>query len=155
MFQIIITLHDCLFMGKNFSDIFLLHALFRKKTVINFQFDTFYDVEIVLHHQIIDLVHRSCRAVFNRQNSILAETFINGRENTVEVLHIHNLRHFEQSFTGLLRISAGHPLAGHCSPCREYLRSLFQSLFNGLHVRSLSLGNLSLMVFTHLHNCII
>ena len=44
----------------------------------------------MLHHKVIHLVYRTGGAVFNRKNSVLAQTLFNSGKNSIEILEVHD-----------------------------------------------------------------
>ena len=60
------------------ADVGQLRARERQQTVVDPQADAAHDGEIVLLHEIIHRVDRTCRAVFQRQHAVLAQPLLNG-----------------------------------------------------------------------------
>ena len=82
------ALADCLLVGEYLLDIFKLCAGQDEQGVVNFEFDASYNMETVIFHQVIDLVYRAVGAVFNRENTVFAQTLFNGGEHALEILEI-------------------------------------------------------------------
>ena len=79
-------------------------------------------------HQIIDLINGTGGRVFNRQDTVLTHTLLNGGKDALEILEIHDERGLEDLFTGNLRICALNTLAGDHGRTGEQ----FWGVFNGL-----------------------
>ena len=106
-----------------------LYARQGQQAVIYAQADAADDGEVVLLHEVIHRVDRACRAVFQRQNAVLAQALLDGGENLVKCCAEEHARMLEEFIAGLLRIRALNALAGNGCCGREQLRRLLQRCF--------------------------
>ena len=95
------------------SLIHILHALFGKERVVDAQFHAAHDGKAEFFHQIVDLVDRAGRAVFDGQNAIAAHPLVYRVKDRLECFKIHDAGQTKQFFAGSLGIGALHALAGH------------------------------------------
>ena len=109
-------------MRDDLADVGQLRARERQQTVVDPQANAAHDGEIVLLHEIIHRVDRTCRAVFQRQHAVLAQPLLNGGEDLVERRAEEHARVLEQLVAGLLGIRALHALAGDSRRGGEQLR---------------------------------
>ena len=119
--QEITALINCLFMRIDGLNILQGSTWIHQKIMIDFQPECTDNGEVVPDHKIINLGNGSCGGVFNGENSILANSLFNGRENIFKTLEVLDIRTFENLFTGNLGVSAFHALAGHNGILREQL----------------------------------
>ena len=122
-----------------------LYAWKRQQTVIHAQADAADNGEIVLLHEVIHRVDRACRAVFQRQNAVLAQALLDGGENLVKCRAEEHARMLEQLVAGLLRIRALNALAGDGRRGREQLRRVFQRRFQKCRKRRLFVQQIALI----------
>ena len=99
-------------MGIYLADVFKLRAGTNEKAVVDLQARAADDVKFVLEHEIVNLVDGASRAVFQRNNAVLAKTLFDRREDGLKVREIQDVRSLKQLFTGQLGIRALHALAG-------------------------------------------
>ena len=112
-------------MGIYLADVFKLRAGTNEKAVVDLEARAADDVKLVLEHVIVDLVDRARRAVFQRNNAVLAKTLFDRREDGLKVREIQNVRSLKQLFTGQLGIRALHALAGDHRLGREEVGGRF------------------------------
>ena len=111
-------------MGINLADVGKLCAGTDKQTVVDLEPRAADDGKFVLEHQVVDLVDRACRAVFQRNDAVLAKTLLDCREDRLKVREIQNVRRLEELFAGNLRVCALHTLAGDHRFGREEIGGL-------------------------------
>ena len=99
-------------MGIYLADVFKLRAGTDEKAVVDLEACAADDVKFMLEHEIVDLVDGARRAVFQRNNAVLAKTLFDRREDGLKVREIQNVRCLEELFTGQLGICALDALAG-------------------------------------------
>ena len=63
------ALTDRLLVGINFTDLGKSDPRFCQKIVVDLDADCAHNAEVAVHHQIVDLLDRACRTVFDGQNS--------------------------------------------------------------------------------------
>ena len=123
------ALLQCLTMRNDLADLGRLHARQGKQTVIYAQADAANNREVVLLHEVVHRIDRTCCAVFQRQNAVLAQALLDGGENLVKCCAEEHARMLEEFIAGLLRIRAFDALAGDSCCGREQLRRLLQRCF--------------------------
>ena len=96
------ALPDGLFMRENFSDIFQRNAGRRQKHMVDLQFDASHNIAGVTLHQVVNLIDRAVRAVFNRQYAIRAKPLLNRLENAFKIPEIQDVGRRKELVAGLL-----------------------------------------------------
>ena len=122
-----------------------LYARQGQQTVIYAQADAADDGDLVLLHEVIHRVDRACRAVFQRQNAVLAQALLDSGEDLVERREEKHTRVLEELIAGLLRIRALNALAGNGCCGREQLRRLLQRRFEKRRKRRLFVQQIALV----------
>ena len=122
-----------------------LYARQGQQTVIYAQADAADDGEIVLLHEVIHRVDRACRAVFQRQDAVLAQALLDSGEDLVKCRAEEYTRVLEELIAGLLRIRALNALAGNGCCGREELRRLFQRCFEKRRKRRFFIQQIALV----------
>ena len=92
------------------------------------QAKTLYYVEVVVLHEIVNGTYRAVRAVFDRKDAVLAESFFHSIEYALETVEIHYAWNFKKLFAGSLRVRSGNTLTGDNCFFREDLRCFLKSL---------------------------
>ena len=115
-------------MGVNLLDIAELGAGIHQQVVVHLQPEGADNGEIVLDHQVIDLLHRTGGGVFNGQDAVLAHALLNGGKHRLEILEIQDEGVFEDLLAGDLGVGALHALAGHHGGLGEQLGGLLDGL---------------------------
>ena len=100
-------------MTVNGLDVLETGALGRQQLVVHTHACAAYYVYVISYQQVIDLVHRTCGGVLNRQDAVLAQTVGNHADNTLKGVVEHNLGHLKELFGGNLRVCALTSLAGN------------------------------------------
>ena len=101
-----------------------------------------HDVELVGDHQVVDLVDRACRTVFDRQHPVIAEPLLHSIEHALEIGHIENGGGGKELFAGDGGIGSLHALAGDARHLGKELRRVIEcpaDLFIGSYVPSVQL----------------
>ena len=129
----------------NLANFGQLYARQGQQTVIYAQADAADDGEIVLLHEVVHRVDRACRAVFQRQNAVLAQALLDGGEDLVKCRAEEYARMLEQLVAGLLRIRTLNALAGNGCCGREELRRLLQRRFEKRRKRRLFVQQIALI----------
>ena len=70
-------------------------------------------MEVVLHHEVVDLVDRARRGVLDGQDAVLAETLLDGAEDPLEAVEVADGGVAEEPVGGNLGVGALDALAGH------------------------------------------
>ena len=120
--------------------------------MVHFQPEGADDGEIVLNHQIVNLIHGPGGGVLNGQNPILAHAFFDGGEHGIEILEIHDHGIFEDFLTGKLGVGSLHPLAGHHGGLGEKPGGVLNGLGDFLIQRGLIPVALGLVAAAQLKN---
>ena len=139
-------------MGVDFFDVLQLGTGVYQQIVVNFQPEGADNREIVLDHQIVDLIHRPGGGVFNGQDAILAHALFDGGEHSIEIFEIHDHGAFENLLAGQLGVGPLHSLAGHHGGLGEELGSILNCLGDFLIQRGLVPVALGLVAAAQLKN---
>ena len=109
-------------MGEDFSDIAELGTRLCHKVMVDAQAKTFGNMEVVVLHQVVYCADRTVGTVFDRENTVLAETLFHSIEYTFEAVEKHYARHFKEFLACSLRVGSCDTLAGNYSFFREKCR---------------------------------
>ena len=88
--------------------------------------------EIPLDHQIIDLIDRTRRGIFNWENTVLAQPLFDGAKHSFKGLEIHDKGILEDFLTGKLRKCPLYTLTGNHGRLGKQLGGVFDGVCNGL-----------------------
>ena len=114
-------LADRLLMGVDVADIVERGPMLREHIVVDLDAGAAHDREVVLHHEVVDLVHRACGRVLDREHAELAEALLDCTEDAVEGIEIGDRRVLEDAVGCDLGIGAFDALAGDIGGLREEL----------------------------------
>ena len=91
----------------------------REEVVVDLEARRADHVEVVLHHEVVDLVDRACRRVLDRQDPELAEALLDGAEDAFEGIEVADRGVLEDALGRNLRVGALDALAGDEAVLRE------------------------------------
>ena len=84
-----------------------------KQVVVDLHARGAHDVEVVLHHEVIDLVHGTRRRVLDGKHPIAREVRLDGAKDSLEGLEVRDERVLEDVVGGKLGVGALDALAGN------------------------------------------
>ena len=106
------ALRDSVGMAGDLLHVLKLRSARREKHVTDAELNGTDDLEVVLGHQVVDGSHASHCGVLDRQDSIVAHSFLHGREHVVESLEVENRGEVHEAAGSLLGVGTFH--AGTC-----------------------------------------
>ena len=102
----------------------------RDRTVADVQLDAAGNAKIVISHEVIHLVDRAVRAVFNGQDAVLAKPLFHGVEHAGKIFEIHDIGEGKRLVARLLGVRPLHTLTGHDGIGGENLPRVAERILN-------------------------